>query len=309
MDVETALNVRDKSRMKSVLRAAGVPCARHQLVDRPGEALAFAESVGFPLVAKPPAGAGAQATYRLDDAGALRGWLRGAAAARRARPGCSRSSSSARSTPSTASRSAAQTVWSSISDYLPPPLEVLRNPWIQWTVVLPREQNGPRVRRHPGGRPGGAAGARRAGRADPHGVVPPPRRLGRRLRGRGPAAGRADHLDARLRPRRRLLPGLGRAGPPRQVRPARAPVRRRHGLPARARAAAGSARCTASSSCSASWAHLVVEAKLPRAGPAGLVELRGRGLRDRPRTRTPQVVRDALQRIVTGIRVELVEAQ
>ena len=56
MDVETALNVRDKSRMKSVLRAAGVPCARHQLVTHPDEALAFAEAVGFPLVAnRPPA--------------------------------------------------------------------------------------------------------------------------------------------------------------------------------------------------------------------------------------------------------------
>ena len=88
--------------MKTVLRAAGVPCARHQLVTHPDEALAFAEAVGFPLVAKPPAGAGAQATYRLDDADALRGWLRGAPAARRTSRGCSRSSWSATSTPSTA---------------------------------------------------------------------------------------------------------------------------------------------------------------------------------------------------------------
>ena len=36
------------------------------------------------------------------------------------------------------------TVWSSIADYRPPPLEVLRNPWIQWTVVLPRDITGPR---------------------------------------------------------------------------------------------------------------------------------------------------------------------
>ncbi len=69
------MNVRDKARMKEVLRAAGVPCARNQLVTSPPEALAFAQAVGFPLVAKPPAGAGAQATYRLDDAEALRSWL------------------------------------------------------------------------------------------------------------------------------------------------------------------------------------------------------------------------------------------
>src|SRR5207302_1965346 len=36
------------------------------------------------------------------------------------------------------------TVWSSIADYRPPPLEVLRNPWIQWTVLLPRDITGPR---------------------------------------------------------------------------------------------------------------------------------------------------------------------
>ena len=35
------------------------------------------------------------------------------------------------------------TVWSSIADYRPPPLEVLRNPWIQWTVLLPRDISGP----------------------------------------------------------------------------------------------------------------------------------------------------------------------
>ena len=75
IDVDTARNVRDKSRMKTVLHAAGIPCARHRLVTGADDAFAFAEAVGFPLVAKPPAGAGAQATYRLDDAGALRSWV------------------------------------------------------------------------------------------------------------------------------------------------------------------------------------------------------------------------------------------
>src|SRR3954462_9237968 len=75
MDVRTAVNVRDKSRMKETLQAAGVPCARHALVDDAGAAMAFAEQVGFPLVAKPPAGAGAQATFRLDDGDMLVRWL------------------------------------------------------------------------------------------------------------------------------------------------------------------------------------------------------------------------------------------
>ena len=34
-------------------------------------------------------------------------------------------------------------VWHSISRYLPTPLEVLENPWIQWAVLLPRDISGP----------------------------------------------------------------------------------------------------------------------------------------------------------------------
>ena len=50
MDERTAHNVRDKSRMKNVLREAGVPCAAHALVTGAAEATAFAREVGFPLV-------------------------------------------------------------------------------------------------------------------------------------------------------------------------------------------------------------------------------------------------------------------
>jgi biotin carboxylase len=143
MNVETALNARDKSRMKSVLREAGVPCARHQLVTNPGEALAFAEAVGFPLVAKPPAGAGAQATYRLDDQSALRGWLEGIPP-RAEEPGLLEEFLVGDEHTFDSVTVGGETVFSSISDYQPTPLEVLRQPWVQWTVVLPREQNDPR---------------------------------------------------------------------------------------------------------------------------------------------------------------------
>src|SRR5688572_20138021 len=143
MDVPTALNVRDKSRMKTVLRAAGVPCARHQLVTNPAEALGFAEEVGFPLVAKPPAGAGAQATYRLDDVIALRGWLE-AIPPRADAPGLLEEFLVGEEHTFDSVTVGGHTVWSSVSDYLPPPLEVLRNPWMQWTVLLPREVDDPR---------------------------------------------------------------------------------------------------------------------------------------------------------------------
>jgi hypothetical protein len=141
MRVATARNFRDKAQMKTVLRAAGVPCARHRLVDSAAAALGFAEEVGFPLVVKPPAGAGAKSTFRLDDADDLHVWLDAA--------------------PPTPDRLAlleefltgeegsydsvmvdGNVVWHSISSYLPTPLEVLRNPWIQWIVLMPRDING-----------------------------------------------------------------------------------------------------------------------------------------------------------------------
>jgi biotin carboxylase len=143
MDVQTALNVRDKSRMKTVLRAAGVPCARHQLVTSPGDAWGFAEAVGFPLVAKPPAGAGAQATYRLDDVAALRGWLE-AIPPHADAPGLLEEFLVGEEHTFDSVTVGGQTVFSSIADYQPTPLEVLRQPWIQWTVLLPRELDDPR---------------------------------------------------------------------------------------------------------------------------------------------------------------------
>jgi hypothetical protein len=142
MDPVTANNFRDKAQMKTVLRAAGVPCARHKLAVSAADALEFSERVGFPLVVKPPAGAGAKSTFRLDDAADLSAWLD--------------------TVPPTPDRPAqmeefltgdegsydsvmvdGQVVWDSVSNYLPTPLEVLRNPWMQWVVLLPRDINGP----------------------------------------------------------------------------------------------------------------------------------------------------------------------
>jgi biotin carboxylase len=37
-------------------------------------------------------------------------------------------------------------VWFSSCHYLPGPLEVLENPWIQWTVIIPREADSPEYR-------------------------------------------------------------------------------------------------------------------------------------------------------------------
>src|SRR4029077_7966781 len=73
-----AVNFRDKDQMKTVLRAAGVPCARHRLDSSGAAAADFAVENRFPVVVKPPAGAGAKSTFRLDDRGDLESWLRAA---------------------------------------------------------------------------------------------------------------------------------------------------------------------------------------------------------------------------------------
>jgi formate-dependent phosphoribosylglycinamide formyltransferase (GAR transformylase) len=63
----TAWLCRDKPSMKQVLRDAGVPTAASAGVSSAAEAHAFAADVGFPLILKPRAAAGAAGTVRVDD--------------------------------------------------------------------------------------------------------------------------------------------------------------------------------------------------------------------------------------------------
>ncbi|MCB1845720.1 MAG: ATP-grasp domain-containing protein, partial [Halioglobus sp.] len=141
LSVEAALNFRDKSRMKNVLRQVNLPCARHALVGDRQSAQAFAAEAGFPLVVKPPAGAGGKSTFRLDSAADLSRFLD-------------------RYPPSTGHPALyeefvhgseysfdsvvidGKPVWYSISRYMPSPLAVLENAWIQWCVMLPRDISG-----------------------------------------------------------------------------------------------------------------------------------------------------------------------
>jgi phosphoribosylaminoimidazole carboxylase (NCAIR synthetase) len=142
VDLETAVRFREKAHMKDVLRAAGVPCARHRLVGSPDAARSFVEEVGFPVVVKPPAGAGAKSTFRLDDADDLRVWLDGAPPVPE-QPALIEEFLTGDEGSFDSVMVDTRLVWHSISHYLPTPLEVLRNPWIQWAVLLPRDISGP----------------------------------------------------------------------------------------------------------------------------------------------------------------------
>ncbi|NND44353.1 MAG: ATP-grasp domain-containing protein [Xanthomonadales bacterium] len=64
--VQTAYLCRDKPAMKEVLRKAGIPCAKSTRAAEPAEVRDFAKRVGFPLIIKPPAGAGAAGTWKVN---------------------------------------------------------------------------------------------------------------------------------------------------------------------------------------------------------------------------------------------------
>src|SRR5262249_25761270 len=66
---------RDKELMKELLGAEGLRTPGHQSAETVAGVWAAAERLGFPLIVKPIAGAGAADTYRADSAGELRALL------------------------------------------------------------------------------------------------------------------------------------------------------------------------------------------------------------------------------------------
>lgn len=138
MSVAVARNFREKERMKSVLRVAGIPCARHRLVTAAHDAWEFADTTGFPLVVKPPAGAGAASTFPLEGPDALRAAL--VAIPPRADAPLLLEEFIAGEEHSLETYSVGgRHLWHSLTRYYPTALEVLRTPWMQWCLVLPRE--------------------------------------------------------------------------------------------------------------------------------------------------------------------------
>ena len=140
-DVATAERFRDKALMKDTLRAGGLPVARHQLLRSDADAWAFVATVGYPVVVKPPDGAGCKATYKVTDAAELR------VALAESRPSPGREALAEEFI--TGEEYSFDTItvggkqlFTNISRYYPGPLDVTRHEWIQWCVLLPREVTG-----------------------------------------------------------------------------------------------------------------------------------------------------------------------
>lgn len=142
MDVETALNFRDKGRMKYLLYTHGVPIAHHRVVVAEQEAWQFAGAIGLPLVVKPLQGAGGASTFRADNAEALAHALK-ASPPSESNPVLLEEFILGTEHSFDAYTHGSDILWHSVSHYYPTPLDVLQTPWIQWRVVVPREVEAP----------------------------------------------------------------------------------------------------------------------------------------------------------------------
>ncbi|MFT5303891.1 MAG: formate-dependent phosphoribosylglycinamide formyltransferase (GAR transformylase) [Mariniblastus sp.] len=142
MGATAANHFRDKAVMKSVLRDAGIPCAKHHRATSIESGHDFSKQIGFPLIVKPPDGAGAQGTFRCENPEQLDECLH-AARPTDQNPTVIEEFIVGKEHSFDSICLNGKMIWSSISHYSPGPLEVVREPWIQWCVMIPRESDLP----------------------------------------------------------------------------------------------------------------------------------------------------------------------
>ncbi len=141
MNTESALNFRDKARMKMLFNENKIPCARHALTHDLEGALEFTKKCHYPVVAKPVAGAGSQTTYRVssdEEMYTAFSSLGHAVAEGVIIEEFIQGEEFSLDTFSLNGKILGQT----INHYYPTPLEAMNNPWIQWRVILRKEHNG-----------------------------------------------------------------------------------------------------------------------------------------------------------------------
>lgn len=136
-DPRTADLFRDKGKMKDALRAAGLPCARHKVITSLADAVSFVRDVHFPIVIKPPAGAGTKATWRVKSLEELQSVMT-AIHPRPDNPTLGEEFLKGREYCFDTITVKGRVLFENVSRYYPGPLEVIENPWIQWAVVQPR---------------------------------------------------------------------------------------------------------------------------------------------------------------------------
>lgn len=145
MGAEAAINFRDKARMKRVLSEHGLPCARHAVAASDEDVTAFCRLVDFPVICKPRAGSGSRGTHRIDGPEQLASLLR-AMPPTTEHPLYLEEFITGDEHSFDSVMLGGRLAWFSVNDYSPAPLEVVREPWIQWCVVTPRDVDAPEYR-------------------------------------------------------------------------------------------------------------------------------------------------------------------
>lgn len=150
MSAAVAQAFRDKDHMKKVLRAHRVPVAKSALVKSAAALERFVGETGFPVILKPQAGVGAKSTWRVASADELRALAKQGVVPTKGRPLQVEEFVRAREHTCETVTVRGKPVWHSGTRYFPSPLEVLETPWVQYCVMLPREEDDPTwTRFHP----------------------------------------------------------------------------------------------------------------------------------------------------------------
>ena len=125
--------------MKATLRDAGLPVAKQKRISNAEDVRLFAEGVGYPIVLKPLAGVGSKNTMRVSNEDDLLGALNLLLPSEESPVQAEQFVQGEEHTLESVTIHG-ETVWQSSTYYLPGPLKVIENPWMQYCVLLPREQ-------------------------------------------------------------------------------------------------------------------------------------------------------------------------
>ena len=138
MKKQTADNFRDKNQMKATLRQFGLPVAKQAKIHSYQEVEAFIQTVGYPIILKPLAGVGSKNTARVNNEQTLLKALNTLLPSQD-NPVQAEQFIKGEEHTLEAVKIKGKVVWQSSTYYLPGPLQVLENPWMQYCVLLPKE--------------------------------------------------------------------------------------------------------------------------------------------------------------------------
>lgn len=139
MKEKQATGFRDKNSMKDLLGKAGLPVARQAKITNYSDLQSFVQRCGYPIVLKPLAGVGSKNTMRVQNETELTSALNTLLPSKD-HPIQAEEFIQGEEHTMESVRIHGKTVWQSSTYYLPGPLTVIENPWIQYCVLLPKEQ-------------------------------------------------------------------------------------------------------------------------------------------------------------------------